>query len=96
MTAGDYLGENGSVSNGASVTIRPEAEGPVWGITELGCSGAWELYSTNGTNETKIDSWPSRKTLSNRQFRATYANYYYIKNVSGASAKYHYKGIVLK
>lgn len=96
MTAGDFDGDNGSVANNGTVTIQPGSAQVVWGIRELGCSGAWELYSYDGTNTTKIDGWPSRKTLTGRQLISTYTDYYYLKNVSGATATYHYKYVVLK
>ena len=96
MAAGDFDGDNGSVANDGTVTIRPGSAGVVWAVKEIGCSGAWELYSSNGTNVVKMDSWPSRKTITNRQLIATYTDYFYLKNVSGATATYHYKYGVLK
>jgi hypothetical protein len=96
MPAGDFDGDNGSVGNGSSVTIQPGSAGVVWSVREVGAAGAWELWSTDGTNETRIYTAATATTLTNRQLIATYGDYYYLKNVSGGTVKYTFKYVVMK
>ena len=96
MAAGDFDGATGSIANNATIDIKPGEDGIVWSLKEVGITGAWELYSYNGTTLALIDTFAGSKTLTNRQMIVTYGKYYRIKNVSGASKSYHYRYGVLK
>lgn len=96
MTAGDFSGDNNTVANGASVNLRPASSGIVWMIKEIGVEGGWELHSYDGSHDFIVYSSSTATTLANREFIATYTDYYYLKNVSGASADYSYKYIVVQ
>ena len=91
MVAGDLDGLSGSIANGATINIRPGSAGVQWMLKKISCTGAWELYTYDGTTQSLEGKWPDRKSLSNRQIPVTYDKYYLMKNVSGSSQTYDYR-----
>ena len=96
MAAGDFDSGSGIVGADETVDIRPGENLVVWNVKEIHVGGAWELYHYDGSNLSKIDAWPSSKTLTKLQMQVERDDYYQLKNVSSASVKYYFKYGVLK
>ena len=85
-----------SETNNSSLTIQPGAS-IEWVIHNIHVpeGSAWELYRTDGTNPIKIDH-DAAVGRYNLQLHATNAQYYTLKNVSGATIFVAADGMVTK
>lgn len=96
MARGDaYIVGLTQETNGSSLTIQPGSgvEVVIHNI-DFPEGSAWELYRTDGSNSILIASGISAAV--NLQYHATNAQYYTLKNVSGATVYCGVTGMVTK
>lgn len=94
MAAGDAIPHiELNVANNAYMTIQP-GTGAEWCIHNIGTNMATcELYLTDGTNYSKIDS--GNGWLGYAYF-LTNTSYLAVKNISGSAQNLSYTGVVTK
>lgn len=96
MAAGDNVGSNESVNDAAFLTIQPSA-GRSYKVRNVYLpSGTYEIYSSDGTNDTKVDAITppaNGQILTNLDWCVTNAVFVKIKNTSGGARRMQWDGV---
>jgi hypothetical protein len=93
MAAGDAVAAISSIANNSSLTIQP-GSGVEWCIHNISTgSGNAELYMTDGSNTSKVDTSTG---WAGYAWFLTNSVYLTVKNVSGGTLYFGYTGVVTK
>jgi len=96
MAVGDVKSAIVSLNPNGVLDIRPPV-GEEWVIHNITCSGACELYFTDGTNTILVDSiMTTYGGWLGFAFHVTNSVWYAVKNVSGGTILVGYDGVCTK